>query len=174
MKCPYCRHPDSRVIESRTSDERTVVRRRRECSACARRFTTYERPSELPLMVIKKDGRREAFDREKIVIGMTKACEKRPVSREVIERAADAVEREIRDELAEEVPGSRVGTLVMDRLREVDEVAYVRFASVYKEFRDADSFVEEIESLVRKTPTLAQGEGPRQAGLFDSQDQSST
>jgi transcriptional repressor NrdR len=170
MKCPYCRHPDSRVVESRTSDERTVVRRRRECVECARRFTTYERPSELPLLVVKKDGRREAFDRAKIIAGMVKACEKRPVSREAIEEATEGIEREIRDALVEEVRARRVGALVMGRLREMDEVAYVRFASVYKEFRDADSFLEEIESLVRKTPTPARERAPEQAGLFDSQE----
>jgi transcriptional repressor NrdR len=172
MKCPYCQRSESRVIESRTSDERTVIRRRRECAACQRRFTTYERPSELPLTVVKKNGDREAFDREKIIIGMTRACEKRPVSREAIAEAADVVEREIRDELAEEVPASRVGALVMARLRAMDAVAYVRFASVYKEFRDTDSFLEEINSLVRKAPAPPRGEAPGQAGLFDSQDQS--
>ena len=170
MKCPFCRHPDSRVIDSRTSDEKAVVRRRGECADCGRRFTTYERPSELPLVVVKKDGRREGFDREKVIIGMTKACEKRPVSRESIEDAADAIERRIRDELAEEVEASYLGGLVMEKLREIDEVAYVRFASVYKEFRDADSFLEEIETLMRKAPSPAPGEGPRQAELFDSQE----
>jgi len=170
MKCPFCQHQDSRVVDSRTSDDRAVIRRRRECGACARRFTTYERPSDLPLTVIKKDGRREAFDREKVVIGMTKACEKRPIAREAIERAADEVERQVRDRLAEEVPARHIGTLVMEKLREIDEVAYVRFASVYKEFHDADSFVQEIESLLRKVPAPEPGEAPRQAGLFDSQE----
>lgn len=168
MKCPFCQHQDSRVIDSRTSDDRGVVRRRRECAACGRRFTTYERPSDLPLTVVKKDGSREAFDREKIIIGMTKACEKRPIAREAIGQAADEVEREIRDQLAEEVPARHIGTLVMEKLRRMDEVAYVRFASVYKEFHDADSFVQEIESLLGNVPAPDSGESPRQTRLFES------
>jgi len=153
MKCPFCQHDDSRVIDSRTSDDHSMVRRRRECPECRRRFTTYERPGEVRVFVIKKDGRREPFDRSKVVMGMTKACEKRPVSREVVEQIADEVERRIRDELAEEVSSAEIGQLVMERLREIDEVAYVRFASVYKEFRDADSFLKEVEGLVRKSRT---------------------
>ena len=136
-------------MDSRTSDEQLVVRRRRECPECGRRFTTYERPGEVRVFVIKKDGRREPFDRQKVIAGMTKACEKLPISREQIEQAVDEVERRIRDELTEEVPSSEIGALVMEKLREMDEVAYVRFASVYKEFRDADSFLKEIEGLVR-------------------------
>jgi len=169
MRCPFCQHDDSRVIDSRTSDDNAVVRRRRECPECARRFTTYERPGEVRVFVIKKDGRREPFDREKLILGMTKACEKRPISREQIEQSADAVERQVRDELAEEVSSSEIGILVMEKLREMDEVAYVRFASVYKEFRDADSFLKEIESLVRKSPGAAVGDGRQQTELFDSQ-----
>jgi transcriptional repressor NrdR len=161
MKCPFCQHDDTRVIDSRTSDDQSVVRRRRECPECSRRFTTYERPGEVRIFVIKKDGRREPFDRNKVIAGMTKACEKRPISREAIEQAVDGVERAVRDQLAEEMPTSEIGALVMQALREMDEVAYVRFASVYKEFRDADSFLKEIESLVRKTPSAATGEGPR-------------
>ena len=170
MRCPFCQHNDSRVLDSRTSDGDSVVRRRRECPDCGRRFTTYERPGEVRVFVIKKDGRREPFDREKLILGMTKACEKRPISREQIEQSADAVERQVRDELAEEVASSEIGILVMAQLRELDEVAYVRFASVYKDFRDADSFLKEIESLVRKSPTAPAGEGPRQTRLFDSQE----
>ena len=170
MRCPFCQHNDSRVLDSRTSDGDSVVRRRRECPDCGRRFTTYERPGEVRVFVIKKDGRREPFDREKLILGMTKACEKRPISREQIEQSADAVERQVRDELAEEVASSEIGILVMARLRDMDEVAYVRFASVYKDFRDADSFLKEIESLVRKSPAAPVGEGPRQTRLFDSQE----
>jgi transcriptional repressor NrdR len=170
MRCPFCQHNDSRVLDSRTSDGDSVVRRRRECPDCGRRFTTYERPGEVRVFVIKKDGRREPFDREKLILGMTKACEKRPISREQIEQSADAVERQVRDELAEEVASSEIGILVMARLRDMDEVAYVRFASVYKDFRDADSFLKEIESLVRKSPAAPAGEGPRQTRLFDSQE----
>ena len=170
MKCPFCQHNDSRVVDSRTSDDDTVVRRRRECPECARRFTTYERPGEVRISVIKKDGRREPFDREKLIVGMTKACEKRPISREDIERAADAVERQVWDQLAEEVPSSKIGALVMEKLREMDDVAYVRFASVYKEFHAADSFLEEIESLMRKPSEPVAGENTGQTTLFDSQE----
>lgn len=155
MRCPFCQHPDSRVTDSRTSDDNSVVRRRRECPECRRRFTTYERPGEVRVFVIKKDGRREPFDRQKVIAGVTKACEKRPIGREVIEELADEVERRIRDELAEEVPTSEIGAMVMERLRETDDVAYVRFASVYKEFHDADSFLREVQGLVRR---------PRRAG----------
>jgi len=151
MKCPFCQHEDSRVIDSRTGEGQSMVRRRRECPECKRRFTTYERPGEVRVFVIKKDGRREPFDRSKMIAGITKACEKRPISREAIEQAADEIERRVRDELAEEVSSAEIGLLVMERLREIDEVAYVRFASVYKEFRDADSFLKEVEGLVRKS-----------------------
>jgi transcriptional repressor NrdR len=150
MKCPFCDNSDSRVLDSRTSDDHSVIRRRRECAECGRRFTTYERATELQLFVVKKDGRREAFEREKVIAGMTKACEKRPVSREAIEEAADRISRMARDELSEEVATSRVGGWVMEALRGIDDVAYVRFASVYKEFRDTDSFVKEVESLAGK------------------------
>src|SRR3990170_4022216 len=147
MKCPFCSHIDSKVIESRTSDEGSTIRRRRECPSCGRRFRTYERVGEIQVFVIKKDGRREPLDRAKLLGGMTKACEKRPISREQLEEAGDEIERRIRDELAEEIPSRRIGELVMEKLRELDEVAYVRFASVYKEFRDADSFLREIAGL---------------------------
>ncbi len=171
MKCPFCQHEDTRVVDSRTSDDHSVVRRRRECPECRRRFTTYERPGEVRAYVIKKDGRREVFDREKVVAGMTKACEKRPIGRELIEQAADEIEREIRDELAEEVSSSDIGTLVMAKLREIDEVAYVRFASVYKEFHDADSFLKEVEGLVRKSPRSSPIVGtPERESAQDSND----
>ncbi len=153
MKCPYCQFRDSRVLESRTSDDHSTVRRRRECSECQRRFTTYERVGEVRLFVIKKDGRREPFDRLKLVAGMRKACEKRPVSSEQIEAAVDDIERQARDELVEEVPTSRLGALVMEKLRTLDGVAYVRFASVYKEFHDAQSFVREVEGLAKRRAT---------------------
>ena len=168
MKCPYCQYKDSRVVDSRTSDDAGTVRRRRECPECQRRFTTYERTGEVRLYVIKKDGRREPFDRAKVIAGMTKACEKRPLSHDAIERAADDIERQARDELMEEVPASRVGALVMERLREMDSVAYVRFASVYKEFRDAHSFVREVEGLTRAGRGAA---GARQTtSLFQAED----
>jgi len=169
MKCPYCQFRDSRVVDSRTSDDNSAVRRRRECPECQRRFTSYERVGEVRLYVIKKDGRREPFARVKIVAGMTKACEKRPVSHEAIEQAADGIERQVRDELMEEVPASRIGALVMERLRAMDSVAYVRFASVYKEFRDAHSFVKEVEGLARTGRSAA---GVRQStSLFAAEEE---
>jgi len=170
MRCPFCQHGDSRVLDSRTSDDDTVVRRRRECPECTRRFTTYERPTEIRVFVIKKDGSRQPFDRDKVIVGMTKACEKRPVSREQIEDAASEIERLARDELVEEIPVAKIGEWVMDALRGLDHVAYVRFASVYKEFRDTDSFVKEIESLVRNASAPDDETVKRQAALFDSQD----
>jgi len=151
MICPYCHNSESRVVDSRLADDGAAIRRRRECESCGKRFNTYERSEEVPLFVIKKDGRREPFDRSKIMIGITKACEKRPVSREDIERIAKEIESALRDRLATEIPTREIGELVMQRLRELDEVAYVRFASVYKEFRDVDSFVEEIRSLERQS-----------------------
>ena len=158
MRCPFCDHSDSRVLDSRSSDDSQVIRRRRECPACGRRFTTYERAAELQLFVVKKDGRREPFDREKIILGITKACEKRPVSRETIDQAVDRITRAARDQLSDELPTSRIGAWVMDELRTIDAVAYVRFASVYKEFRDTHSFLKEIASLDRiSVPTAAQG-----------------
>ena len=147
MKCPFCQHEDSRVIDSRTGEDQSMVRRRRECPECKRRFTTYERPGEVRVFVIKKDGRREPFDRSKMIAGITKACEKRPISREAIEQAADEIERRVRDELAEEVSSAEIGLLVMERLREIDEVAYVRFASVYRSFDTLDDFEAEIALL---------------------------
>ncbi|NIM04672.1 MAG: transcriptional repressor NrdR [Armatimonadetes bacterium] len=147
MKCPACGHEDSRVADSRVCDDGAAVRRRRECPECGKRFTTYERPGETRLFVVKKDGRREAFDRDKVLQGLSKACEKRPVSRETLEAAVDEIERRLRDELAEEPPTSEIGAMVMEKLKEIDPVAFVRFASVYKEFRDTDSFLKEIADL---------------------------
>lgn len=147
MKCPACGFEDTKVADSRLCDAGAAVRRRRECPVCAKRFTTYERAGETRLYVIKKDGRREAFNRDKVLAGLTKACEKRPVSREALEAAADEIERRLRDELVEEASTSRVGELVMEWLKQADPVAYVRFASVYKEFRDTDSFLKEIADL---------------------------
>ncbi len=169
MKCPYCQFRDSRVLESRTSDDHSAVRRRRECPECQRRFTTYERVGEVRLYVVKKDGRREPFERGKVIAGMRKACEKRPVSQEVIEQAADEIERRVRDELMEEVPTSRIGALMMEKLRALDGVAYVRFASVYKEFRDAQSFVKEVEGLARTGGRHAAG-GRQTTSLFEAEE----
>ncbi len=147
MKCPACDFEDSRVADSRLCDGGAAVRRRRECPACGKRFTTYERAGEVRLFVVKKDGRREAFSREKVLRGLTRACEKRPVPREALETMVEEIERRLRDELVEEVPATEIGAIVMERLKDIDPVAYVRFASVYKEFRDTDSFLREIAGL---------------------------
>lgn len=147
MRCPICQAEDTRVIETRANDEQGTIRRRRECQDCRRRFTTYERHEEPQLYVIKKDGRRELFHREKLLEGITKACEKRPVSREAIELVVYDVERALRDALKDEVPSAQLGDMVMRRLRDLDEVAYVRFASVYKAFRDLESFLLEIDRI---------------------------
>jgi len=136
------------VIESRTTEEMTAVRRRRECPDCKRRFTTYERIEGQPLVVIKKDGSREAFSREKILNGMLKACEKRPIPLDVLEQASFDIEKEVRDTGKGEISSRQIGELVMDRLKEIDDVAYVRFASVYREFRDVDSFLKEVERIL--------------------------
>ncbi len=151
MRCPFCHSEDTRVIETRANEEQGTIRRRRECQECRRRFTTYERLEEPPLYVIKKDGRREVFSTDKLMDGVTKACEKRPVSRQAIEEMVTDIERSLRDELNDEVPSSSLGDLVMVRLHELDEVAYVRFASVYKEFRDLDTFLYEIEQAIART-----------------------
>ena len=150
MRCPYCGQADTRVLESRTADDEQVIRRRRECGACLRRFTTYERIEEPPLMVVKKDGRREAFDRSKILRGLIRSCEKRPVPEESLEALTQDVERALRETGEREVTSSLIGEMVMDRLRSLDEVAYVRFASVYRQFRDAQHFQDELERLLRE------------------------
>lgn len=147
MRCPYCLHPDSKVLDSRQTEEGGSIRRRRECTACHRRFTTYERVDEMPFLVVKKDGRREPFSRAKILNGILRACEKRPISSETIERAVDEVERDVRSGMEREVASTRIGELVMDKLRGIDDVAYVRFASVYRQFKDVDSFIEEVQQL---------------------------
>ena len=148
MKCPGCGVDNDRVIDSRAVREGSAVRRRRECLGCGERFTTYEAVETRPLLVIKKDGRRVPYDRARVVTGITKACEKRPVSLERVEAMADAVEREIGGSLAREVPSQTIGRLVMEQLRAVDEVAYVRFASVYRSFRDVEEFMRELRGLL--------------------------
>ena len=148
MKCIYCGHPESKVIDSRPLNEGDTIRRRRECQKCARRFTTYEKAEQMPVMVVKKDGSREAFDVEKIQRGIRKACEKRNVSAEIIESMALEVEGRVQQMGEQEVSARLIGDLVMDALKKVDEVAYVRFASVYREFKDVDTFLAEIAKLV--------------------------
>ena len=150
VRCSFCQSPDTKVTDSRSTDEGNTIRRRRECQQCGRRFTTYEMVEELPLMVIKKDGRRETFDRNKLISGLLKACEKRPVSMTAIEELVMKVEREIRNTLEREVPTERLGELVMNHLRDLDQVAYVRFASVYRQFADIRTFMHELEGLMRQ------------------------
>jgi len=150
MKCPFCGHQEDRVVDSRASAEGIAIRRRRECLACSRRFTTYEHIEEQRLMVIKKDGRREPFDRHKLLSGLTRACEKRPVSMEQLERLVDEVEQDLSRQFDSEVPSSEIGERVMKRLHELDPVAYVRFASVYREFKDAEQFMREIKDVLAR------------------------
>jgi len=147
MRCPFCAAIEDKVVDTRPSDGEQVIRRRRECLTCGRRFTTYERVDEILPLVVKKDGRREPFDRAKILSGLKKACSKRPVAVEVMERAVDQIERELEEAGEKEIPSSRIGDAVMAALRDIDEVAYVRFASVYRSFRDADELMDEIKSL---------------------------
>lgn len=148
MKCPYCGYPESKVVDSRPTDEGISVRRRRECLECGKRFTTYETVESLPLVVIKKDGSRQTFDRNKVLGGLVKACEKRAVPLAVLEGVAADIEQRILNSLSREVRSEYIGELVMEQLKEVDEVAYVRFASVYREFRDVNSFMEELHKLL--------------------------
>ena len=150
MKCPFCAFEESKVIDSRPTDEGERIRRRRECLSCQRRFTTYEMIESLPIIVIKKDKTRQAFSREKILNGMVRACEKRPVSLETLEHAIDDIETEIQNSLDREVSSEKIGELVMKKLSEIDEVAYVRFASVYRQFRDINTFMEELNKLLQK------------------------
>ncbi len=149
MKCPFCGFEESKVIDSRPTDEGEKIRRRRECMSCAKRFTTYEIIESVPIVVVKKDGKsREVFDRDKLFNGMMRACEKRPVSVDVIERAIDEIEAEIQNSLDREVTSVRIGELVMDKLKDIDEVAYVRFASVYRQFKDINTFMSELKKLL--------------------------
>ncbi|MCX5882131.1 MAG: transcriptional regulator NrdR [Deltaproteobacteria bacterium] len=148
MKCPFCADTENKVIDSRLSKEGYVIRRRRECLACNRRFTTYERIEEIPLMIIKKDGRREEFNRDKIRTGITKACEKRNVSMNSIEDFLDELEQELRETGKKEISSSIVGERGINRLHDLDEIAYVRFASVYREFKDVNDFVQELKLML--------------------------
>jgi len=148
VKCPFCSHQEDKVIDSRTIKDGDVIRRRRECLGCTSRFTTYERIEEILPLVIKKDGRREPFDRHKILQGLLRACEKRPVSAERLEETVSEVERSFQDSGEKEVPASRIGEDVIARLRDLDEVAYVRFASVYRSFRDINEFMDELQGLL--------------------------
>ena len=148
MKCPFCGYVDSKVIDSRPAEEGATIRRRRECLACQKRFTTYEIIERLPLVVIKRDGSRQSFDKVKLINGMVRACEKRPVSLSQLEAIADEIEQELQSGLEREVRTVDIGEMVMARLKDVDEVAYVRFASVYRSFKDINTFMEELSKLL--------------------------
>lgn len=148
MKCPFCGHEEDKVVDSR--EEVDYIRRRRECLKCERRYTTYERIESIPLMVVKKDGRREPFDRRKILMGLTKACEKRPVSVERLEELAHEIERALQNKFEKEVKSQEIGAEAMKRLHTIDDVAYVRFASVYHQFKDLNEFMEEVSDLITK------------------------
>lgn len=148
MKCPYCGDQDSKVIDSRHSEDGASIRRRRECLACQKRFTTYETVESLPIIVVKKDGSRQSFDRTKILNGMVRACEKRPVSMAEMEAAVTDIEQVMQNSLEREISSSEIGELVMERLKPLDEVAYVRFASVYRQFKDINSFMQELNKIL--------------------------
>ncbi|MBT8351928.1 MAG: transcriptional regulator NrdR [Deltaproteobacteria bacterium] len=150
MKCPYCGEIDNKVIDSRLGKDGNVIRRRRECLECSRRFTTYEHIEEIPIMLIKKDGRREVFSRDKIRSGIKKACEKRNISMNIIEDFIDDLERDLRETGKKEIPSTDLGEKIMAKLHEMDDVAYVRFASVYREFKDVNDFVSELKGLLSK------------------------
>lgn len=158
MRCPFCGHDEDKVIDSRPSDEGAAIRRRRECISCNARFTTYEKVENLPLVVIKKDGTREPFDRDKMISGIMKACEKRPVTTAQIENLVNSIESQSQNSLKREIMSQEIGEMVMERLKSIDEVAYVRFASVYRQFKDVNSFLEELnEMLNRKVQVHAKG-----------------
>ena len=150
MKCPFCQAQDTKVIDSRPADDNSSIRRRRQCENCNKRFTTYEKLETIPLMVIKKDDSRENFDRSKIEYGIIQSCHKRPVSTVVIRKTVDDIENQIYSMEVSEIPTRKIGELVMEKLKELDEVAYVRFASVYREFKDVNTFVDEISKLLKK------------------------
>ena len=148
MKCPYCAHLESKVVDSRPADEGASIRRRRECLSCHKRFTTYETIESLPLMGIKKDGSRQSFDRNKVMGGLIRACEKRPVPYQILEQLVAEIEQVLQNQMEREVSSAQIGELVMERLKKVDEVAYVRFASVYRQFKDINTFMTELNKLL--------------------------
>ena len=149
MKCPFCAHSEDKVIDSRESKEGDAIRRRRQCLACERRFTTYEKIDEIPYMVVKKDGRREKFERQKVLNGLIKACEKRPIPISKLAGIVDHIESRIADSPERELPTTEVGEILMDELRQLDKIAYVRFASVYRDFQDEQAFLSELQNLLR-------------------------
>ena len=148
LKCPFCGYEESKVIDSRSTEDNMAIRRRRECSNCAKRYTTYEKIEDIPILVIKKDSSREYFDNSKIINGLIKACQKRPISRKQIEEIADEIEKQLSNQMLTEIKSEYIGELIMDKLKLVDEVSYVRFASVYRQFKDINTFMEEIKNLM--------------------------
>lgn len=150
MKCPFCNHPESKVIDSRESKKGLSIRRRRECAVCKKRFTTYEKIEEIPYMVVKKDGSRQPFDGQKLLRGLLKACEKRPIPVRKLEEIVEEIENKVQEKPDKEIKASEIGLYVMDKLKELDKVAYVRFASVYREFKDVIEFKKELESLLKE------------------------
>ena len=150
MKCPYCSHLESKVVDSRPADEGSSIRRRRECLECHKRFTTYETMESLPLVVIKRDGSRQTFDRSKLLSSMLKSCEKRSVSMSTLEQITNEIEQTLQNEMEREIPSTEIGELVMEKLKGVDEVAYVRFASVYRQFKDISTFMNELNKLLQE------------------------
>jgi len=169
MICPFCEHSEHRVVESRVSDTKDAIRRRRECGGCGRRFTTYERVEEMPLVVIKASGEREPFDRQKLLSGLQRACHKRQVSTQLLELGVRDIETELRNRLRHEVSSQLIGELALRRLKDVDQVAYVRFASVYRQFSDVEEFGEELAKLEREPP-LARGQASLDEQMFDTID----
>lgn len=150
MKCPFCGYLDSKVVDSRPAEDGASIRRRRECLECHKRFTTFEVMETLPVVVIKKDGSRQSFDRSKLLNSMIRACEKRTVSFDTLNRIADEIEQTLQNDMSREIPSARIGELVMDKLKDVDEVSYVRFASVYRQFKDISTFMEELSKLLQE------------------------
>lgn len=150
MKCPFCLHDESKVVDSRATDENNTIRRRRECLECNKRYTTYEKIEDIPILVVKKDNTRENFNKEKIINGLIIACQKRPISRKQIEELASDIEKNISNKMITEIQSDNIGKMVMERLKEIDEVSYVRFASVYRQFKDISTFLEEIKGLMPK------------------------
>lgn len=148
LRCPFCGYLESKVVDSRSTEDGISIRRRRECLSCSKRYTTYEKIEDIPVLVIKKNMNREYFDRSKLVNGLIKACQKRPVSRSQIESIADEVEKKISNEMISEVTSEYIGEIIMEQLKKIDEVAYVRFASVYRQFKDVNTFLEEIKNLI--------------------------
>lgn len=148
MKCPYCGFEESKVVDSRSTEDHKAIRRRRECLKCNKRYTTYEKIEDIPILVIKKDSNREYFDKSKIINGLLKACQKRPISRVQIDAVADEVEKKISNDMVTEIKSEVIGEMIMERLKEIDEISYVRFASVYRQFKDVNTFIEEIKNLI--------------------------